>query len=116
MCVDNKGNKYEIPVFCINKPISYSEARLQDRNLKNDYQDENVEVAVRSAKYPNSDIKFSQKASCEIEAVKATIKAVRDLSKETKIRLFYNGREMMEDKTLGNYGYQQGTVIQAMII
>lgn len=40
---------------------------------------------------------------------------MKELNAETKIRLFYNGREMKEDKTLGNYGYQQGTIIQAMI-
>lgn len=25
MCVDRKFNKYEVPVFCINEPITYSE-------------------------------------------------------------------------------------------
>lgn len=31
------------------------------------------------------------------------------------IRLFYNGREMLDNRTLGNYGYMVDTVIQAMI-
>ena len=31
------------------------------------------------------------------------------------IRFFYNGREMIDNKTLGNYSYAVGTIIQAMI-
>ncbi len=41
---------------------------------------------------------------------------MRELPAETKVRLFYNGREMKDDKTLGNYSYIGGTVIQAMIL
>ena len=51
-----------------------------------------------------------------MEIVKATIRALKELSAETRIRLLYNGREMKDDRTLGNYNYQPGTVIQAMII
>jgi len=34
---------------------------------------------------------------------------------EENIRFFYNGREMIDSKTLGNYNYAVGTMIQAMI-
>lgn len=33
-----------------------------------------------------------------------------------KLRLLYRGREMKEGKKLGNYGYEEGTIIQAIIV
>ena len=40
---------------------------------------------------------------------------MKELPDTTRIRFFYAGREMKDDKTLGNYNYNPGTVIQAMI-
>lgn len=37
MCVDSKFNKYEVPVFCINEPLSYSVSRAEDKNLNMEY-------------------------------------------------------------------------------
>lgn len=39
---------------------------------------------------------------------------MKGLEKEN-IRLFYNGRAMSDEKTIGNYNYIAGSVIQAMI-
>jgi hypothetical protein len=46
MCVDHKGNKYELPVFVINEPSSLSTEKIADRNLVNDYQEEVIKVSV----------------------------------------------------------------------
>lgn len=70
MCVDSKLNKYEVPIFCINPPIQYSEELVEDRNLNYEYEDKTLEISIRSVKYPNGDIKMSEKASCEIQVVK----------------------------------------------
>lgn len=64
MCVDHKLNKYEVPIFCINPPDSYSHELLEDKNLNYEYDDRMMEVSIRSTKYPNGDIKLSEKASC----------------------------------------------------
>ncbi len=42
MCVDNKFNKYEVPVFCINEPVSYSLAKIEDKNLNMEYEEKNL--------------------------------------------------------------------------
>ncbi len=31
------------------------------------------------------------------------------------MRLFYSGKELLDDKAIGNYGYIDQTIIQAMI-
>ena len=115
MCVDHKLNKYEVPIFCINSPDSYSMELLEDKNLNYEYDDRLMEVSIRSTKYPNGDIKISEKASCEVSVIKETLKAMKELPDTARIRFFYSGREMKDDKTLGNYSYNPGTVIQAMI-
>ena len=116
MCVDNKFNKYEVPIFCINEPISYSHDKIEDKDLNMEYEDKAVEVIIRSAKYPNGDIRLNEHTTSEIEIIKSTIKAMKELEPSVRVRLFYNGREMMDEKTLGNYNYQGGTVIQAMFL
>ena len=115
MCVDHKLNKYEVPIFCINPPSSYSMELLEDKNLNYEYDDKTMEISIRSTKFPNGDIKLSEKASCEITIVKEMLKAMKELPDSTRVRFFYSGREMKDDKTLGNYSYNPGTVIQAMI-
>ena len=42
MCVDTKFNKYEVPVFCINEPLTYSVNRAEDKNLNMEYEDKSM--------------------------------------------------------------------------
>lgn len=63
MCLDSRLNKYEVPIFCINAPDKYSEELIEDRNLNYEYDDKTMEISIRSTKYPNGDIKMSEKAS-----------------------------------------------------
>ena len=53
MCIDSKFNKYDIPVFCINKPLSFEHTKIEDRNLALEFDDKETEVVIRSAKYPS---------------------------------------------------------------
>jgi hypothetical protein len=80
-----------------------------------EFSDEDVEVIVRSTKYPNGDIKMNLKLSMSIEEIKNKIKEDKQLKAETKIRFFYQGREMLDHNYLGSYKYVSGLVIQAMI-
>lgn len=49
-----------------------------------------------------------------IEDIKKNIRSKKQLG-ETPIRLFYSGRELLDNRTLGNYGYAADSIIQAMI-
>lgn len=75
MCLDEKCSRYELPVFCINEPISYAEAPSQDRNLVKDFRDQDLQLTFRSVKYPEADINIKAKASSDIKTLKAAIKA-----------------------------------------
>lgn len=43
--------------------------------------------------------------SAIVGSVKEELKVFKELSAESKIRFFYGGREMKDEKNLGNYGY-----------
>lgn len=43
-------------------------------------------------------------------------RAVANLTPAARIRLFFNGREMLDAMVLGNYNIQNESVVQAMII
>lgn len=43
------------------------------------------------------------------------IKTTKSELNNAAIRLFYGGREMLDNRTLGNYGYVTDTIVQAMI-
>lgn len=116
LSVDHKFNRYELPIFCINEPISYESATIENKNLKMEYSDKISQLTVRCSKFPNENIKISEHSSTMIELIKATIVALKSMPHETKMRLFYNGREMKDDCTLGNYNYVDGAIVQAMII
>jgi hypothetical protein len=49
------------------------------------------------------------------EDVKKMIRAKKPELGDAGIRLFYGGREVLDNRTLGNYGYMNDTIIQAMI-
>jgi hypothetical protein len=115
MCVDTKFNKYEVPVFCINDPLSYAQETIAEKNLNFAYSDEALQVKVRSVKYPTEDLLVAAKTSATIGELKVQLRQQKGLADSEAIRFFYNGREMIDDKTLGNYSYTVGTIVQAMI-
>jgi Ubiquitin family len=115
MCVDTKFNKYEVPVFCINEPLSYAQETIAEKNLNFDYNDEALQVKIRSVKYPTEDLVVPTKSSATVAEFKRQMRQQKSIPDSEGIRFFYNGREMIDDKTLGNYSYAVGTIIQAMI-
>lgn len=48
--------------------------------------------------------------------LKEMYRAVAGLSPAARIRMFYTGKEMMDNTAIGNYNVQNEAVLQAMII
>ena len=65
--------------------------------------------------FPTDDIKLELNNTTEISKAKAALREAKQIAEDKNIRLFYNGREMIDNKTLGNYNYCEGTIVQAMI-
>jgi hypothetical protein len=56
MCVDSRFNKYEVPVFCINNPMSVAKETMADKNLNFQFEEVPVKVKIRSVTFPNADL------------------------------------------------------------
>lgn len=91
-CIDSHINRYELPIFIIHEPLTYSEHRLEDKNIDRKYDDMMIEIIVRSGSFPNGDFKINEQLSTNVDIVKETIRALKELPDEATIRLFYNGR------------------------
>lgn len=65
--------------------------------------------------FPTEDIILSLNASTDVEAAKVALRKQKELDPARGIRFFYNGREMIDGRTFGNYSYNEGSVVQAMI-
>jgi hypothetical protein len=74
MCVDTKFNKYEVPVFCINDPLSYGQETMAEKNLNYNYDDSSMQVRIRSVKWPTEDITLTLNASMSVGAAKTALR------------------------------------------
>lgn len=72
------------------------------------------QVKIRSTKFI-TDTVFSVETGTTIGSVKETYKN-QNKAPNCRIRLFYRGREMLDQFLLGNYGFREGEVITAMVI
>lgn len=115
MNVDARCNKYEVPVFCINEPMSFAHETMAEKNLNFQYQQTALKLRIRSVLFPNEDLNLQMNSNSSIAEVKNMIREKKSIEATKNIRLFFGGREMSDNRTLGNYNYIEGTVIQAMI-
>ena len=114
MCVDSRFNKYEVPLFCLNEPLSFAQETIAEKNLNFQYSDAAVKVKIRSVAFPSEDVILNLNSKTGVAEVKNALRENKSLG-DKGIRLFYGGREMSDNHTLGNYSYTEGSVIQAMI-
>lgn len=63
-----------------------------------------MQIKIRTVKFPNEDIIMNFMTSAEISMIKDQLRETKQLN-DAKIRFFYGGRQMHDDKTLGNYGF-----------
>ena len=67
MSYDDEGNKYELPVFCINDPTSYGDLTDPLKDVK--FDKVKVKLRFRCAGTPN-DIKMKIDNTCQISKIK----------------------------------------------
>jgi hypothetical protein len=54
-------------------------------------------------------------SSTDVDIAKALLLSQKGLDPQRAVRFFYNGREMVGNRKVGNYNYVEGSVVQAMI-
>ena len=104
---DASGCIYEIPNYCINDPYKYD---LPESHLQ---KPEEKKVAFHLKK-DNKKIKIKCSNHSIVEKIKTKISGKIDADKD-KIRLFYCGREMKNDKELWIYNIEDNCVVIVMV-
>lgn len=69
---------------------------------------------MRCAKFPVDTI-INTNTGIVIQQLKEIYKMEASLPAESRVRLFYNGREMQDSAVLGNYNVPPDAVVQVMI-
>jgi hypothetical protein len=107
--VDDRGNDYYIPNYCINDPYFEKELSEEEANQKFD-----VEVTILDVSaYKQYKIKVSNHATGEEVKDKFCKEAKIDKNKY-KVRLFFSGSEILNDQRLYQYHIENGYKIQLM--
>ncbi|CAD8060720.1 unnamed protein product [Paramecium sonneborni] len=111
---DKLGQKYDVPIFCINDPIEYSDEKFEDRGLIENNGDETVKLLIRSVHLNGKDMEIDCKQSQSVVDLKDIICV--ELQKRHEIacesmKLFYRGKEMQDSYQIGRYNLMNEAII-----
>ncbi|CAD8151714.1 unnamed protein product [Paramecium pentaurelia] len=115
---DKLGQKYDVPIFCINDPIEYSNEKFEDRGLIQNYSNESLKLIIRSANLNGKDIVVECKQNQSVIDLKEIINV--ELKKENQIqfesmKLFYKGKDMQDNYQVGRYNLNKEAIITAYL-
>jgi hypothetical protein len=112
LAYDTRGNKYEIPIFCINDPTHFDLPKKKQLT-KEELSGEMIKVKVRRTGVPNDvELKTANNIS-GLELKKEYISKVKGEELDPSIlRLFFGGKEIMDDILVAEYGVQDERVVQ----
>ena len=109
---DDKGMLYEIPNYCINDPLKYKEVAVKEKPNK-----ENIEIIIKNF---GKIVKIKTNNYIHIKELKKMIikreefSDVKGLS-VNNVRLFFGGKELVNDKHVWFYDIFNKYIIQMMI-
>jgi hypothetical protein len=111
LAYDSQGNKYEIPVFCINDPTRFDLPKKKQLT-KEELSGENMKIKIRRAGMSTDvELKISNNIS-GLELKKEYISKVKGEELDPSIlRLFFGGKEIVDDILVAEYGVQDERVV-----
>jgi hypothetical protein len=118
LAYDLQGNKYDVPIFCLNNPSSFNLPKEKIFNV-NDIRVTKLTIKLRGSG-EQKDIEFVVENSMKIRDIKTMYLDAKPALKEknypiTKIRLFFSGKELKDDKLIAEYDLQHEHVIQIFL-
>ena len=106
---DNKGYLYEIPNYCINDPVEY--IKLEE---KKPTENKDINIKIRCL---NIEEKITINNYNKISDLKNAIKKCEMFIKNymlDKIRLFFGGKELLDEKEIWFYNIEDDSIIQML--
>jgi len=111
LAYDSQGNKYEIPIFCINDPTHFDLPKKKQLT-KEELSGETIKIKVRRTGVPNDvELKITNNIS-GLELKKEYISKVKGEELDPSVlRLFYGGKEIIDPILIAEYGVQDDRVV-----
>ena len=109
---DSKGFLYEIPNYCINYPLKYEIEEIEYNKEKPN--EENINIIIR---YYISQIKFcisNWKKILELKNEIVKLEGYENINVD-RIRLFFGGKELCNDKEIWFYNINDKSICQMLI-
>ena len=95
MSYDLKLFRYDLPIFLINEPVTFIEDNAEAAPVN----EANLPIILRLAA---KDVKVAPMGTDLVQDVKNTLQKLHDCG-DKKIKFFYSGRELKNDKPIGMY-------------
>jgi len=116
MAYDSHGDKYDVPIFCINEPKLYDVPK-ETKFDKSDVKKATITVKLRCAGF-TKDIEEKLDTDLPVESLKLLFLEKSKLNENPEVtdaRLFYEGKELKPSHIVGEYGVQDDRVITVFI-
>jgi len=117
MAYDIQGNKYDVPIFCLNTPAGFNMPKEKVMNVS-EMKVSRLSIKLRSAG-EHKDAEFTLDNNTKIKDLKdmfLTQKNLKDKVALNKIRLFFSGKEMKDDRIIAEFDVQNEQVVQVFIM
>jgi len=112
---DSQGNRYDVPIFCINDPIRYNLPKKKQLK-KEDLSAETMHIKIRRAGFAHDVELEIPKNATSIELKERYLDKVNEEGLLiNKLRMFYGGKELVDASLLAEYGVQGEHVVQVFV-
>lgn len=112
---DRHGQRYEIPIFVINDPVSFAEGKMAPRQRK-PLENVEIKIKIRCFKVSDKDIDITIENSKTILELKNVYSSKLDDTKPVEsMRVFFGGKELKDDETLIQNRVRKNNVVQILV-
>lgn len=108
---DESGRRYEIPPFIISEPERYGSEKPAPE-LPSSYKEKTIAFKIRCTKF--ADFGMIVGTLSTIRSIKEKYASSQNIN-PTKVRLFYNGKELKNDTQLAHCNIEPDVIIQAAV-
>ena len=109
---DSKGALYEIPNYCINDPSQYNIPEIEYTKEKPN--EEEIEFKIRYFTHQFGIKLSNMKTIAEIKELILKEEKYKDME-ISRVRLFFGGKELHEDKEIWFYDIQNDSIVQMLV-
>lgn len=108
---DSRGYYYEIPNYCINEPYKFE---IEDKKTKHKPQEREVECIVRKVVQEKKYKLLNTQTIADLKHMIAQNFEEAPIEEE-RIRLFFCGKELINDHELWTYNIEDESIVMLML-